>query len=230
MSRPDRRSGAPLYRWPAAAHFGRVVPKTKFYEHGTVTSAVRDKFVADVKRITWSYKLAAATINLPGTSTVPEIQVVTIDVKTDDVDDVVLATLDRAVQFPVLFEIACGEGASARIRMAAGPPRTAGATSRGRTGYLSTDWRPADAPRVNLPTAIDLSGLYAALLTPLLPMPARPGEPLSEVADRIERARRLDREIAALERRLRSEPQLNRKIELRRELRERTAARGALRA
>ena len=29
-----------LFRWPLAAAFGRTVPKTKFYEHGNVRTAL----------------------------------------------------------------------------------------------------------------------------------------------------------------------------------------------
>ena len=86
-----------LYRWPEAAKFGRRVPKEKFYEHGTVSPAVREKFIAEVQRITWAYKLAETTINLPGTPAVPEIQVFTIDAKTDDVSEAVLGAIDKAL-------------------------------------------------------------------------------------------------------------------------------------
>ena len=41
---------------------------------------------------------------------------------------------------------------------------------------------------------------------------------------RLDRTRKLQREIAALEKKVRNEPQLNRKIEIRRQLIERTAA------
>ena len=44
----------------------------------------------------------------------------------------------------------------------------------------------------------------------------------------MDQARKLEREIATLERRLRNEPQFNRKVELRRELRDRTATLAAL--
>ena len=37
-----------LYRWPEAAKFGKRVPKEKFYEHGTVSAAVREKFIGEV--------------------------------------------------------------------------------------------------------------------------------------------------------------------------------------
>jgi hypothetical protein len=41
---------------------------------------------------------------------------------------------------------------------------------------------------------------------------------MSDVADRLAAVRKLEREVAALERKLRTEPQLNRKVELRRTL------------
>src|SRR5262245_23112613 len=94
-----------LYQWPAAAKFGRIVPKTKFYERAGVSVKVRGKFVSDVQRITWAYKLADTTIHLRGDAAVPEIQVFVIDVKGADVADDMLAAIDKAVQFPIIFEI-----------------------------------------------------------------------------------------------------------------------------
>lgn len=54
-------------------------------------------------------------------------------------------------------------------------------------------------------------------------MDTRAGETVSQATGRLDRTRKLQREIAALEKKLRAEPQLNRKIELRRLLKERTA-------
>lgn len=69
---------------------------------------------------------------------------------------------------------------------------------------------------------VDLPALYVGLLSPMLPIAARPGECLATSAERVDQARRLEREIAALETRLRNEPQFNRKVELRRQLRRRS--------
>lgn len=208
-----------LYRWPANAAFGGSVPKTKFYEHGNVRTALREKFVDDIQRITWAYKLADDTIRLRGTTAVPEIQVFKIETKGADVSDEVLAVIDKTVHFPIVFEIASTE----RVRMAAAQKTLDGKTPRIAT-YFTTDWQPADAPRRPLPTALDLASLYEALLASLLPVTTRVGETVSEATDRLDRARKLRREIAALEKKLRTEPQLNRKIELRRQLKEREAA------
>jgi hypothetical protein len=202
-----------LYRWPATAAFGRTVPKTKFYEHGNVRAALREKFVNDVQRITWSYKLAENTIHLRGSAAVPEIQVFTIEAKSNDVSDDVLAAIDKSVQFPIVFEVAT----PARVRVVAAQKTLGAAALKVRT-YFTTEWAPADAVRRPLPSAIDLPTLYEAILISLLPVPARVGETLSDAADRINGARKLQREITALEKKLRTEPQFNRKIEIRRRL------------
>lgn len=206
-----------LFRWPANATFGRTVPKTKFYEHGNVRTALREKFVDDIQRITWAYKLADFTIRLKGTAAVPEIQVFTVKTKGENVSDDVLATIDKSVHFPIIFEVT----SNGRVRTVA-----AQKSLHGRTptigAYFTSDWQPADAPRRPLPTALDLPSLYEAILTALVPVETRAGETVTEATDRLDRARKVQREIAALEKKLRTEPQLNRKVELRGQIKERS--------
>ena len=206
--------GPRLYRWPNSARYGKAVPKTKFYEHGKVNTALRERFVAEVQRITWAYKLAENTINLPGSAAVPELQVFEIEAKGKDVSDVVLAAIDKAVKTPIIFELS----RSGEVRLTAAHKATA------RPGaYFTTPWLPAESERAPLPPAINIPSLYSALLTPLVPVAAQAGEDIAAIADRVEAARKLEREIAVLERNLRNEPQLNRKVELRRTLKTKKA-------
>jgi hypothetical protein len=206
-----------LYRWPAAAKFGRSIPKTKLYERGDVSTAVREKFITEVQRITWAYKLAEATINLSGGADVPEIQILEVDAKGVDISEPVLAAIDKAIKTPIIFEVLAGDGDARRIRMTAAHKHLGdGAPKVG--GYHTTSWQPEDAERQPLPAAITLSSLYAALLTPLTPVSARPGEEVSDLGTRLEAVRRLEREVASLQRKLRTEPQLNRKVRLHRVL------------
>lgn len=207
-----------LFRWPLNAAFGRAVPKTKFYEHGHIRTVLRAKFVDEIQRITWSYKLAEDTIRLRGSSDVPEVQVFTVEIKGGDVSDDVLALIDKTVQFPIIFEVAGRD----RVRTVAAHKSVLGKTPT-IGPYFTTDWQPTDSPRRPLPTALDLPSLYEAILSTLLPVDARAGETVLETTDRLERARKLRRDIAALEKKLHIEPQLNRKIELRRQIKERAA-------
>lgn len=208
-----------LYAWPATAKVGSRVSKEKFYEHGTVSTEVREKFVSEVQRITWAYKLAESTINLAGSSSVPEVQVFEIEVKHDDVSPTVLSVIDKAIPFPIVFEIVRAEGArndgDQRVRMVAAHKHVA-TSAHALSAYYSTGWQQESAARRKLPTAITMAALYSGLLAPLMPIAARVGEDTVHVAARLQAVQKLEREITALERKLRTEPQLNRKIELRR--------------
>lgn len=197
-----------VYDWPDKARFGKAIPKTKFYGQGTVSAAVRARFVAEVDGITWAYKLAESTINLPSSEEVPEIQILRLMAKAGDIDDSVLAAIDKAIKQPVIFEIESTQGTRMTATLKTG-------TAVGK--YYSTMWSRSEA-RMPLPPSISLSSLYAALLDPLLPIRFRGGEGVSELAARLASVARLERQIATLERKLRTEPQLNRKVELRRAL------------
>lgn len=211
-----------LYEWPAGARFGARVPKERFYERAAATTALREKFVAEVNRISWAYKLAAETINLPASQEVPEIEVIQLDAKANDISVQVLASIDKAIPNPVIFEIHRDDAHGGGVRMAAAHKPT-GCPPPKQHAYFSTGWMRGDTPRTSLPTAITMTALYSALIGPLTPLTPRPGESPAGVSERLDAVRRLEREISALERKLWSEAQLNRKVDLRRRLKAKQA-------
>ena len=112
----------------------------------------------------------------------------------------------KAVPLPIVFELNRTTRDGLETRMVAAHKRLGGAKPR-LGAYFGTEWLAADKRRDPLPPALDLAGLYAGLLAPLLPVVPRPGERLAQTAARVEHAAKLEREIAALEKRLRAEPQ-----------------------
>jgi hypothetical protein len=160
-----------LFSWPKKAAFDRVVPKSKIYEHGAVGSALKERFVQQVEQITWAYKLAPETVNLPATKAVTEIQVFRITLKGTELDRDALKAIDRAIPFPLIFELMQGT----RIKLAAAYKQSSPSqkgeadSSRWRVGsYFETDWQPEHTTRQPLPVALDMSSLYEQLLSPLV--------------------------------------------------------------
>lgn len=211
-----------LYQWPIAARFGRRVPKEKFYEHASVNTALREKFITEVDHVIWAYDLAQASINLAGTDEVPDVAVFQVGAKATDVSEPVLSAIDKSIPRPIIFEVNRDVADVRETRMVAAHKQL-GAGAPKISQYFSTGWQPADTERQPLPTAITLPALYAALLEPLANVEVRPGEGMSEVADRLKAVGKLEREIKSLERKLRSEKQFNRKVELRRTLKTKQA-------
>jgi len=155
-----------LYDWPRATAFGRVIPKNKIYEHAGANTGLKDLFVREVDQIVWSHKLAPETINLAATKQVAEIQIFRITSRTATLDRDVLRAIDKAIPFPLIFEVAHG----GRVRLAAAYKRPSEADSaRWVVGdYFEGDWQPDGAPRAPLPVALNMGALYERLLEPLV--------------------------------------------------------------
>lgn len=201
---------AVLFDYPKSAAFGRVLPKNKIYEHAGPSTAVKKLFVHQVEQIVWQFKLAPETVNLKPSRAVPEIQIFRVTLKTGEIKHDVLHCIDRAIPFPILFEVRYEE----KIKAIAAFKRPSDA-DRSKwvvSSYFNGTWLPNEAPRTPLPVVIDLEALYAQLLAPLMRFPARPAEELQARVERMEFIRSKQRELGKYEAHLRKEKQFNRKI------------------
>jgi len=217
-----------LIDYPERARLGRGVPKNRIMVSGAPGRRVRDQLTTKVARITWQYKLAQETLNLKGSKAVPEIQVFRVALKpagmSDEVPVDVLKCIDRAIGFPIIFELTSSRDDGATrdaIRVAATykRPSEADASKWVLDDYFATDWLPADTLRTPLPVALDLARLYEQLLRELLPIQARAGESMVALMERHSSITAKQRESQRLKARIQREKQFNHKVELNRQLR-----------
>lgn len=201
-----------MFAYPAKAAFGRMIPKAKLYEHGTVGARLKGLFTEQVEQIAWQYKLAPETTNLPASLGVPEIQVFNVRLRTPELHHDVLRCIDKVIPFPILFELHHED----RFQAVACYKRP----SDGEAGrwvcsdYFATDWFAAHSPPIPLPVALSLGGLYEQLLHALIPLTHRPNESLCDLVERVTKVRALRKKIAKTVSQLATEKQFNRKVEL----------------
>ncbi|WP_186426448.1 DUF4391 domain-containing protein [Cupriavidus metallidurans] len=201
-----------LISYPAKTAFGRTLPKNKIYEHSAANTRLKDLFVKQVEQIVWQYKLAPETINLPAKPGVPEIQVFAIQLKTPELNRDVLHCIDGAVQFPIVFELSF-EGRT-QVVACYKRPNESDASRWVLSDYFATNWLPSGTERSAMPLALDLASLYEQLLQRLMPLPARPQEPLAVLVARVEQADTKRREVEKAASKLEREKQFNRKVEI----------------
>lgn len=206
-----------LFAWPPQAVVGRVLHKSKIYDHAKPTASVRAMFVAQVEQIIWLHKLAPETVNLAAKPGVPEIEVFEIALKTSRLDEAVLRCIDKAIPFPILFELRF----DGRIQPVAAykRPSEADASQWVVSDYFAAPWQADGGPREGLPVALDLRGLYEQLLRTHMPVPARTGESLRDQVERVALMRSKQAASQKLSARLAQEKQFNRKVELNAQLR-----------
>lgn len=208
---------AAFFDYPKAAEFGRIVPKNRIYEHAGVGSVLKDLFVTQVDQIVWKYKLAPETMNLATTRSVSEIQVFGITLRTGELDEEVLRAIDRAIPFPVIFELTWS-GKRKAVAAFKRPSDTDAAKWVVST-YFATNWAPDETPRRPLPVALNLGGLYDALLTALMPKEVGSGEDIQARVARMEAIRTKAREVERIKARLARERQFNKRVTINAELR-----------
>ena len=94
-----------MVKFPEYTKVGRIVAKENFYDN--IDTATKNLFQNEILRITWEYKLAPNTINLPAKKW-QEIEVFRIILKNSEVSEKVLKAIDSAIPYPILFLIENG--------------------------------------------------------------------------------------------------------------------------
>lgn len=206
-----------MFSYPPKAAFNRVIAKSTIYQQAEPTPSVERLFVDQVARVVWKYKLAPETINLPERGYVREIQIFAIELKANELDEAVLQCIDRAIHFPIFYEVHAGE--QVREMAAFKRPSDADPNKLVVGEYFATDWSLAAQSREPLPLLLDLSALHEHLLRQLMPYPARPDESLQSQAERMAEIRSKQKQRSKLEAKIAKEKQFNRKVEMNSELR-----------
>lgn len=201
-----------MFSYPKQAEFNRVVPKNKIYAHARVSKRIKELFVAQVDEILWKYKLSPETVHLPARNGINEIQVFELALRTPYIDSDVLQSIDRAILFPLLFQLTHG----GQVHFAASYKRPSESdTSKWVIeAAFQTKPQPLDTPRPPLPVALDLASLYDHLIRRHIPLQARPGEAVPEQVARFNALQLALKDRRKLQSALAREKQFNRKVEL----------------
>ena len=198
---------------PKTTEFNKRIPKQKFYENLSVTPAVKKAITEQIKTIYWRNKLAATTSNLAPGERVTEIEVFEVKLTSPDLDENVLRLIDREIPYHILFllEYDGQYQAAMGYKEAVGSGKTAFRVDC----YYRTEWLPEEGLPLCL-EGLTLDAVYENLIRQIA------GEKLSVVENmtlkesvaRQKHREKLGKQIAALETRMKKEKQLNRKMEL----------------
>jgi hypothetical protein len=201
-----------MFHYPPQTVFNRVLPKSKIYAHAKPGRAVKDLFVSRIGEIIWKHKLSPETLKLPARRGITEIQVFEIALKSGECEPVLLRTIDKAIPFPILFQLTHAD----QIRFAASykRPSDADASQWVIEASFVLPWQSAAAERPPLPVALDLAALYDQLVRSHIPLASRSGESIRDHIARHLSIEAKQREAQQLESRLTKERQFNRKVEL----------------
>ena len=199
--------------FPVSTEFNKRIPKQKFYDNLDVSPTLRRVFVDQIRIVYWRNKLAASTLNIAAGEAVTEIEVFEVRLNEPLLDEAVLKQIDKEIPYHLLFILTCDGKAQAWIgyKEAAASGSNAFKVNR----YYHTDWMPEDELQLRI-DGLNMDTVYESLVRQIAgdKLQADSGESLKESVERDEKKKQLEKQIAALESKMRKEKQLNRRMEM----------------
>ncbi|HVI40999.1 MAG TPA: DUF4391 domain-containing protein [Anaerovoracaceae bacterium] len=208
---------------PKSTEFNRRIPKQKFYENLSVTPELKRAFVEQILVIYWRNKLAATTLNVGQSENVSELEIFEIKLNQPSLDSKILQLIDKEIPYHILYlleyngEYQAWIGYKERSLLKADTFKV--------NSYYHTEWLSLD----KLPLRLDglhMDAIYDSFIRQVAGARLSFDEDnelgaKSSIKDAINRdnmRQKLNKQIAALEAKMRNEKQFNTQVKINAEL------------
>ncbi len=202
---------------PKSTEFNKRVPKQKFYEQIEITPALKRIFIDQIRTIYWRNKLAATTLNIAAGERVTEIEVFEVRLSERTLDEAVLKQIDKEIPYHILFLLEYDGKYQAWIgyKEAAESGKNAFKVSR----YYHTDWLEEESLPLKI-EGLNIDSIYDNFVRQIAgdALQADKAETLKESVEKETLRLNLQKQISALETKMRKEKQFNRQMQMNTEL------------
>lgn len=199
--------------FPKSTEFNRRIPKTTFYENLNISPALKRSFIEQIKIIYWRNKIATTTTNLAAGAVVTEVEVFEIRLAVPVLDEDVLRRIDTEIPYHILFLLEHGGKYQAWIGYK--EASASGNNAFKVTGYYHTEWMTLDELPLRI-EGLNMDAAYESFVRQIAgdKLVSTNEESLKDAVQRDEQKKKLQKQIDALQVKIRKEKQLNQQMEM----------------
>jgi hypothetical protein len=198
---------------PQSTTYGKRIPKQKFYDNLDVTPELKRVFVEQIAQIIWHNKPAAGTLNVAAGEAVTELEVFEVKLNQPTLDTRVLQRIDQQIPYHILYLLTFEGKAQAWIGYK--EARQGSSNAFKVNAYYHTEWMAEDALPLRV-EGLTLDAVYEGFVRQVAGerlAEAGAAESLRDAVQKADRRHKLEKQIAALEKKMLAEKQFNRKID-----------------
>ena len=202
---------------PKSTEFNKRIPKQKFYENLSVTPVMKRMFIDQIKVIYWRNKIATTTMNLSAGDTVTEVEVFEVKLESPQLDVSILRQIDKEIPYHIIFLLECDGKYQA---WTAYKETAASGSNAFKVGtYYHTEWMPEEELPLKV-DGLDIDKVYENFVRQIAgdTLQTDSDESLKESVERDAKRQLLEKQISALQAKVRKEKQLNKQVQLNSEL------------
>lgn len=185
--------------------FNKMIPKEKFYQHLTLNTKIKNSFVQDIKKIVWANKLSEKTTNIERGEAVSEIEIIEIYLKNGEIDDGVLEVISKQIPHKIIFILKYEDKAQMCVYLA-----KLHKTVWQQENMLVLKIEGMNFDKVWDNFVIQISGLRQE----------HNSDTAEEIVIKSIERENIEKQIAALTKKMRSENQFNRQVKLKKQIAE----------
>ena len=183
---------------PAKAEVSKMLPKKAIYEKFNMNTAARDKFDADISRITIVSEISPATTTIAAGESVSAIYVLLVSLKHKDYNEATIAQLNRLINQSMVLVLECGSERRLAVY---------------HTKLIQGEWKNADDCKLTL-KGLNLDDVWNNIVVQIGSIDVEKGNSLEEQIAADEHRAKIQKEIDRLEALARKEKQPKKKFEL----------------
>ena len=183
---------------PKSTEIKKVIPKSALFSKFSMNTLAREKFDADVKRITLVGEVSKNTIAINKGENVSSFFVLLVSLKQEKYDEKNIILLSKLIDQNILLILEHENKAKLAIY---------------HTKLMTSDWKPTEEYSITL-SGLDLDAVWENIVVQVGKVEIEQGKTLDEQIEKDELRNKLLNEIEKLEKKARSEKQPKKKFEL----------------
>lgn len=183
---------------PKTTEMSKQLPKKAIYERFGMNAAAKEKIDADISKITIVNEISDGTVNIPSGSEVTSIFVLLVTLKRENFSGKTIELLSKMIPQNILFVLEYDGESKLAVH---------------RTRLIQSDWKSSDEQKIEI-SGRNMDSVWENIVAAVGGIVVEPGKTLDEQIADDERRRKIEKEIARLEKRARAEKQPRKKFEL----------------
>lgn len=206
-----------MFGLPNNTYFGKLVPKTKFYNKMSINKKLERSFIDQINSIRWIHKLSADTLNVEKGTSTKEIEVFLIKLKKRELNLNVLRQIDSQLYYHLIFILEF-EG---QYQIWTGYKEKSINTAFKVFNYYHIDWTTEELFSFRI-DGLNMDTIYENIVRQIAgnELVKKNNETLKESVERKIKQEKLQKNIKKIYAKIRKEKQLNRQFELNNKLKE----------
>ena len=183
---------------PKSTELSKQLPKKAIYLKFNMNTAAKDKFDADISRITIVSEISPATTTIAAGESISAIYVLLVSLKHKDYNETTIAQLNRLINQSMVLVLECGSERRLAVY---------------HTKLIQSEWKLADDCTISL-KGLNLDDVWNNIVVQIGSLDVETGNSLEEQIAVDEKRAKLLKEIERLEALARKEKQPKKKFEL----------------